>query len=87
MKHKETDSGTVVPVQKRSIPDRQFGVLELQDEDERDTASKALNTLLNIWSVRSRFPGEAAQPKARRALILLTATQLLGDDWSYEELC
>lgn len=38
----ERDSGLILPQEKPKKPKRKYGVLEIQDEDKRELATKAL---------------------------------------------
>lgn len=46
MEFQERESGLVVPKDKVQVPHREYGPLEIQDDEPRELASKAL---LQLW--------------------------------------
>jgi hypothetical protein len=55
---------------------------------DRDQMHMYFTKILNLSSVRgSFFSDDPEKAKARKELIYNVAKQLLGESWSYEELC
>ena len=84
---KQTDSGLMVPVERK--PEREYGPLELRYEDERAKAQKAFQSLLEMGSasVGGIMLDDKLTSKARKDAILHLARQLMGEKFEWEELC
>lgn len=63
--------------------------LEFVDEEERKEASLLFSKLLNMHGVRGGGICSTTKivAKARKSAIIVLARHLLGEDFSYEELC
>lgn len=83
MEFSVTKSGLAIPAEKPKRPPRRYGPLELQDEDQRESAKAAL---LSLWDAadlsRSEsfvLPG-AASAEAQRKVYRLLGEMLLGNE-------
>lgn len=89
----QSPSGMIYPtsVIKKKEPPREYGSLELRDEDDRKEASDCFSTLLNLRGVRSGsmiIDGTSKKDKqALEEMLLALAHTMLGKDWSYRQLC
>lgn len=90
----QRDSGLVVPKEKPPLPSqplRGWGALEIQNESDRKMFRKAFTEMLN--SACCQVSGIEIEPsgkrtcKIRQDLIAHIASMLLGDDFTWEELC
>lgn len=81
MDFQKRPSGLAIPVAPPRQPARQFGPLEIQDEDRRQQAKRALGELWIAMGLRdsSAIPQPVGR-ETREALWLYVASVLLGDD-------
>lgn len=75
---------------KKELPkDREWGYLELRDENNRKAIDHLCSKLLNSLELKTGgiTLGRMDVVKIQRWFIKQFAYQLLGNDWSYEALC
>jgi hypothetical protein len=87
----QEDSGLILPQEKPKLPKRKYGVLEIQDEDRRELAAKALTMLWEAMDLkkgdRSILPGfDAATYHAHQRLYDYAGEMLLGKDYPVGEV-
>lgn len=90
-KYVKSNSGLVYPEQKPEKPHRDYGLLEIQDEDCRTIANKCFFKLINDCGCTGgkifSNPKDKKLDELRKKLIITLAKQLLGEDWETEEYC
>lgn len=87
MEFEQRESGFVVPKEKPK-PERKYGLLEFQHEDNRESAREALQRLFLLTACRGiEVPDrKRAVQESRRRLVESLAVELLGEDvefWEY----
>lgn len=89
----QSPSGMIYPpsVIKKKAPPREYGSLELRDEEDRKEASKCFEKLINLHGVRSGSMIIDGTPKkdkqALERMLWALAHTMLGEDWSCMQLC
>ncbi len=89
MLFEERKDGLLLPQAPPQKPGRECKALEITHDEDRREVHDLLEKLLNAGPMRvggiMLYPREAVL--ARRDLVLFVARQLLGDDFSWGELC
>lgn len=92
MQVEQRSSGLIVPKEKPKQPPRKFGLLEIRDDEQRETAKEALSKLWDAMGLSSggdgiQLPG-GPHPGTHRAhyrLYRMVGDFLLGDECPEKE--
>jgi len=91
MKITQLPSGLIVPAEQEPTPEkppRTYGPMEIRNESDREEVSRHFSKLLNKFSSTFyRMREDALIADLQHKKMLELAHKLLGEDWSYEQLC
>lgn len=85
----QTESGLLIPADSKPSPKRDYGPLEVKNDETRQLLQRAFTRILARHGGGIKIPNDEKDDltEEQREVIFDMAYKLLGNDFGFEELC
>lgn len=83
----QTESGLILPAEPKASPKRDYGPLEVKNDETRQLLQTAFKRILARHGGGIKIPSDDDLTEEQRNAIFDMAYKLLGNDFGFEELC